>query len=118
MSNLKIRDGRFVNNRGQLVKAEFGNRSQIDLMNRLNNACKAFNKEGMYVRYAEVVDGKTWVGRAQFMCSCGREISYTNKIDHDFDTHPVTISCYCKLKYKITNSEFSEFEVLVRRAKA
>lgn len=118
MSNLKIRDGKFVNNRGQVVKLDFGNKAQIDLMNRLNHASKAFNKEGMYVRYAEVVDGKRWLGRAQFMCYCGREISYTTKIDRDFNKESVMISCYCKRTYKITNSEFSEFEVLVRRARS
>lgn len=116
-ANLNIRDGQFVNKRGQLVRLEFGNLEQIALLKKLNEVCAAVRYGTYTARWSELLDVENRA-RVQFMCTCGRYLSYTGSDDRDFDKHPQILTCFCKKGWKLTASPRSEWELCINPIKS
>ena len=110
---MKLVNGKFVNDVGEIIPTEHGNLEQIEILKKVEKL-----KDGIEVSYdtEEIITGEI-----NFRCVCGVKLSVEEEDLQDDDiasfikatkgkTH-----CYnCKAEYTISENEKSEFNVIVK----
>ena len=111
-----LKDGKFWDDKGNVVPIEHGNKEQIKLLERVQN----LRTDGELLRgfEDEDIDGEIEKVSYRFTCLCGHktEWHYTYEENNLLSTDSLVCSS-CRLKYKIEACDFSEFFILIQMIK-
>jgi len=100
MEKLTIVDGKFYKG-GIAIPVEFGNKEQIDVLNKAAKIAEAFKKGGLAVE-VDYLPETTYEATVSFQCICSKYLSFytetdSDDVDHIFDGKE--IGCKCGLRY-------------------
>lgn len=103
---LTLKDGKFFED-GRPVPIQFGNKEQIELMNKELHIMQAFKDEECHVK-PQVEEVTQFVAYVNYICSCGKRLRFesddtagSRSEAKSYLVNNLQVCYICKKKYKI-----------------